>query len=69
MPAPIASPIERRAYRPEELAEAWGCSRAHIYKLLDSGALKSLKIGRSRRILVSAVEEFENGGGVDVVAS
>jgi len=46
------------AWTPEEAAEALGIGRTQIYELIANGALKSVKIGRSRRIPVRACEEF-----------
>ena len=37
-------------YRPEEAAAALALSRARTYELIRSGELRSLKIGRSRRV-------------------
>jgi excisionase family DNA binding protein len=41
----------RLAYSPDEIAELTGCSRQHIYNLMSRGELRSVKLGRSRRIL------------------
>lgn len=45
-------------YRPEEAAEALSLSRATIYELMSSGAIASVKIGRSRRISREALESY-----------
>lgn len=44
--------------RPEEAAEALGIGRAKTYELITSGQIRSIQIGRSRRIPITAVEEF-----------
>ena len=41
------------------LTNRWGLSRSTIYQLMLSGKLFSVKIGTSRRVPLSAVEEFE----------
>jgi excisionase family DNA binding protein len=41
-----------------EAATALGISRTRVYELMASGALQSVKIGRSRRIPVSALTAF-----------
>lgn len=41
-----------------EVAEATSFSRAHIYRLLASGELASVTIGRARRVRVRDLEEF-----------
>ncbi|HEV8221190.1 MAG TPA: helix-turn-helix domain-containing protein [Streptosporangiaceae bacterium] len=43
---------------PVEAAIALGLSRTRIYELMASGELSSVKIGRSRRISVTALYEF-----------
>ncbi len=41
-----------------ETAAALGVSRSVVYELLLAGALPSVKIGRSRRVPVSALHEY-----------
>ncbi|MBS1703691.1 MAG: helix-turn-helix domain-containing protein [Armatimonadetes bacterium] len=48
----------RDAYKPEEIATRLSISRAHVYRLLDRGELKSIKIGRSRRVTNSQLHNF-----------
>ena len=48
----------RLLLRPEEAARRLGISRTVLFDLVRSGRIKSLKIGRSRRIQVSALEKF-----------
>ena len=50
---------------PEEAAEILGMSRSSIYKLIAAGEIQSVKIGRSRRILTSALENFIESLTVD----
>ena len=44
--------------RPEEGANAIRVSRARFYELMASGAIKSIKIGRSRRVPVSELQRW-----------
>lgn len=44
-------------YRVEEAAEAMRLSRDKVYELIRSGQLRSVKVGRNRRIPVDAVAE------------
>ena len=58
---------ERILLSPEVAAEALSLSRATIFDLIRKGKIRSIKIGRSRRIPVSALEEFvEHAGDVGV---
>jgi excisionase family DNA binding protein len=41
-----------------EAARELGISRSKLYELLADGELASVRIGRTRRIAVSALEEF-----------
>ncbi|EEQ59228.1 DNA binding domain, excisionase family [Clostridiales bacterium 1_7_47FAA] len=45
-------------YKPHDLMDILGISRSSVYKLLQSGALKSKKIGRLYRIPSAYVEEY-----------
>jgi excisionase family DNA binding protein len=42
----------------EEAAKALRLSRTKVFALLKDGSLRSVKIGRSRRVPVSALEAF-----------
>jgi len=42
----------------EECARALGISRSLLYRLLNRGAFRSVKIGRKRKILASSVTEY-----------
>lgn len=48
----------RLLYRPEEAAQAFGISRAALYRLLSSGALRSIKVGQTRRITQEQMRQF-----------
>jgi excisionase family DNA binding protein len=54
-----ASPTSLRfLLRPEEGAHAVGISRAQFYKYMAEGRIKSIKLGRSRRIPVAELERW-----------
>lgn len=42
-----------------EVAERWRVSKMTVYRMVHSGALRSMKVGRSFRIPASAVFEYE----------
>ncbi len=52
-----------------EAAQRLSIGRSLLYRLLLEGAVASVKIGRSRRVPVSALEEFVRvkAAGTDVV--
>ncbi|MEV0971759.1 excisionase family DNA-binding protein [Microtetraspora glauca] len=43
---------------PAEAAEALGVGRTKVYELMASGALRSVRIGRSRRVPFEALTAF-----------
>jgi excisionase family DNA binding protein len=47
--------------RPEEVAEALSIGRSTVFALMRSGELRSVKIGKSRRVPVDAVTEYVAG--------
>lgn len=49
--------------KPEEAAEALKISRTRVYELMAGGQLRSVKIGRNRRIPVDALTEFPRCSG------
>jgi excisionase family DNA binding protein len=48
----------RLLLRPEEVAQALGVGRSTVFQLMRSGELRSVKIGKSRRVPVDAVTEY-----------
>jgi excisionase family DNA binding protein len=50
--------MEILLYRVEDATKILNLGRSAIYDLIRSGALKSVKIGGSRRITKSALEEY-----------
>lgn len=45
-------------HRISETARFLSISRSHVYQLINSGVLPSVRIGRSRRIPIKAVLDF-----------
>ena len=45
-------------YRPEDAARLLEISRSKIFELIASGAIASVKIGRSRRVSRRAIDDF-----------
>lgn len=53
----------RLLLRPEEVAKALCVGRSTVFELMRSGELRSVKIGKSRRIPTEAVHEYLAGLG------
>ena len=49
---------EQRAFSVEEVAEMLGIGRTAVYRLIKTGELGSKKVGGSRRIFLSDLEEY-----------
>lgn len=56
------SPVEKRAYHVKEAAKAYGWSRSTLYKLMEAGTLRSVKIGGRRLIPRDALEALISEG-------
>lgn len=52
-----------RLYTPDQAARLLGCGRTKLYAFLKSGELRSVRLGRVRRIPRSALDEFIEGLG------
>ena len=50
--------MEQKLLRIPEGAAALGISRSTAYLLVNSGELRTVKIGKSRRIPATAIDEF-----------
>jgi excisionase family DNA binding protein len=50
--------MDKLLLTPEEVAETLNISRTKVFELLQAEALRSVKIGKSRRISTEAVREF-----------
>lgn len=61
------SPAEQLLYRPEAAAHVLDVGRSTVFELIAEGQLKSVKIGRCRRIphtaLVDYVQRLQAGAG------
>ena len=44
----------------EEAAHRLSMSRSKVYDLVLSGQIESIKVGRSRRVLVAGIDDFIN---------
>jgi excisionase family DNA binding protein len=53
----------RLLLRPEEVAQALGVGRTTVFELIRAGELRSVKIGKSRRISTEALHEYLAGLG------
>lgn len=54
---------DRVLLRPEEVAHALSIGRSTVFQLMRAGELRSVKIGKSRRVPVDAVAEYVAGLG------
>lgn len=50
--------MERQLLSAEEVAEALHIGRTRVYELLYAGEIRSVKIGRLRRVPVDALREY-----------
>lgn len=50
--------MERQLLTAEDVAEVLQIGRTRVYELIYAGQLQSIKIGRLRRVPVSAVDDF-----------
>lgn len=55
------SEMEKMLLTPEEVAEVLGIGRSTVYNLIGEHLLRSFKIGRSRRVLVSDLKDYVDG--------
>jgi len=56
-------PVEKLLLTLPEVGRVLAISRSKLYDLLNSGNLPSFYIGKSRRVRISDVLAFVNGGG------
>jgi excisionase family DNA binding protein len=54
----VESTVERLALTVEEAAQALGVSRSTMYGFVSSGEIRSIKLGKCRRIPVDALAEL-----------
>jgi len=50
--------LSKRAFSIDEFSKQWGWGKNKTYELINSGKLKSVKLGRRRVITVQQVAEF-----------
>ena len=50
--------LDRVSYSPAESAQQLGICKNHIYRYIDSGELRSFKLGQRRLINREALDEF-----------
>jgi excisionase family DNA binding protein len=53
--------MEKLLLTPEEAAARLSVGRSRIFELIGSGKLRSVRLGASRRIPISALVEFVDG--------
>ena len=58
----MTSITERQLFRPVEVAQMSGLSRAFVYRLIEKGALKSVRIGSAVRISADEVTRLVTEG-------
>jgi excisionase family DNA binding protein len=56
--APTGAFNMKRLLDVDEVAAMLGCGRSYVYDLLYRGELRSIKLGRLRRVTVDEVEQF-----------
>lgn len=44
-----------------ETAQELRCTPRHVYNMLEAGRLRSVKLGRSRRVVAASVHELAQG--------
>ena len=54
---------QRRAFTVDEAAKLWGISSRTVWRVISSRKLEVIRIGRSVRIPLEAIENFESQGG------
>lgn len=53
-----ATRADVRLLTPEQAADLLGCGRSHMFRLIAAGEVRSVKVGRLRRIPVGEVEQY-----------
>lgn len=56
--ADLDTPPAMRLYRVRQAMELLSISRSTLYTLIDSGALRSVRVGRARRIPGTAIADY-----------
>lgn len=55
----MQSNLNKRGFSIQDISKIYGISRQTIYNEINSGNLKTFKIGRRRLITLSAIESWE----------
>jgi excisionase family DNA binding protein len=50
--------VPRKLYRVPEVARSLGLSQSQTYELIAEGQIKSVTVGRSRRVTAGAIDAF-----------
>jgi excisionase family DNA binding protein len=64
--SPVVAPVEVKLLTTKQAAQVLGVSERTIFNLLASNQLRSITVGRSRRIPVDAIDEFTQSGAAVV---
>ena len=56
--AEAAFDVPRKLYRVPEVARSLGLSASQVYELISEGAIRSVTVGRARRVSGAAIDEF-----------
>ncbi len=54
--------IEKKAYKPSEVAKIFGISQNHVYNLIQQGKLPAVKLGSVWRVPKDVVDEMFKRG-------
>jgi len=57
-PAPSRARPEKILVSPDEAAELLSIGRTYLYELIHAGEIKSVQVGRLRRVPVAALHEY-----------
>lgn len=66
MPKPVEAVESARAYTVTEVAELMRCNRNYVYKLINSGRLRYLKLGSIRIPHEFLIDFYRNSEGIDL---
>lgn len=58
-----ATPVKSVVYKPTQLQEILGIGKNAVYKLLESGQLRSFRVGKHWRVSQEMLDEFMEKGG------
>lgn len=64
VPEQLYSLTPEHFYSAAELAKRWKVSKMTVYRLIDSGELPAISVGRAKRVRGSDVDRFERKGQI-----